>query len=145
MTPCTSALYKYHSLVDEYISIVSGIPSVQEHSSYGSVGGWFTIIAYSCTGRGVQWGLLRHYANNKSGKGALEEERGQKISTLCLLHLSFKPAELSPTRSTLVFRLDWIADFVRGRIQPMATTPGTLTPWCMILMMDMPHWCNYVY
>ena len=43
---------------------------------YGSVGGWLTIIAYRYGGRGMQWGLLRHYANNKSGKGALEEERG---------------------------------------------------------------------
>ena len=75
MTPCTSALHKYPSLVDEYIDIDSGIPSVQEHDSIWVCRG-VTIKAYSCRGRGMQWGLLRHYAKNKSGKGALEEERG---------------------------------------------------------------------
>ena len=79
MTPWTSALYKYPSLVDEYIDIDSGIPFVQEHDSIWVCRG-LTIIAYSCRGGGMHWGLLRHYANNKSGKGALEEEKEQKIS-----------------------------------------------------------------
>ena len=36
----------------------------------------------------LQWGLLSHYAINESGKGALEEERGQKTSN-ALLGTSF--------------------------------------------------------